>query len=73
MSSKPGWALRFVQEREELSSDMEPLLEQIVDQIRDLKEHGYGRVEIIVRGGLVTTLHSQKTWVRKGDKSVSPR
>ena len=71
--SQNGWSLRFVQELGELSSDMEPLLEQIIAQVTELKQHGYGRVEIIVRGGQVTTLHSQKTWVRKGDKSVSPR
>lgn len=51
-----------------LSYNMEELLQQIRDQITEVQEFGFGRVEIVVRDGEVTTLHSQKTWVRKPPK-----
>lgn len=56
-----------------LSYNMEELLQQIRDQITEVQVHGFGRVEIIVRDGEVTTLHSQKTWVRRAPRSDVPK
>lgn len=49
-----------------LADDMDKLMGQIRDQVEEVKNHGFGRVEVIVRAGNVTTVHIQKTWVRKG-------
>lgn len=49
-----------------LAENIEQLMGQIRDQVEDVRHHGFGRVEVIIRGGKVTTVHAQKTWVRKG-------
>lgn len=49
-----------------LAEDTDKLMGQIRDQLEEVKTHGFGRIEVIVRHGNVTTIHAQKTWVRKG-------
>lgn len=48
-----------------LAKDMDSVMGQIRGQVEDVKNHGYGQILVIVRGGNVTTVHVQKTWVRK--------
>lgn len=49
-----------------LAEDMDGLMDQIRDQLEEVTKHGFGRIEVIVRAGNVTTVHTQKTFVRKG-------
>lgn len=49
----------------ELAHTMEELMDQLRDQVQDVQRHGFGRVEIIIKDGKITTLHAQKSWARR--------
>lgn len=39
---------------------------QVLEQVRGIMAHGYGRLEVLIRQGQITTINSQTTIVRAG-------
>ena len=38
---------------------------EVLEQVRKIMAHGYGRLEVLVRQGQITTINSQTTLVRQ--------
>jgi hypothetical protein len=41
---------------------------EVLEKMREIKAHGYGRLEVLVRQGEITTINSQTTLVRSREK-----
>ena len=39
---------------------------EVLEQVREIMAHGYGRLEVLIRQGQITTINSQTTLVRAG-------
>ncbi len=39
---------------------------EVLEKVREIMAHGYGRLEVLIRQGQITTINSQTTVVRAG-------
>ncbi len=39
---------------------------EVLEQVREIMAHGYGRLEVLIRQGQITTINKQTTLVRAG-------